>query len=322
MKPQKAKGLFVLAVTGTAAASIVATGAPARAANATSLNTFLSNYRADVGSSVKLPDGRVLWLFGDTIRADGHWDKNSAVVQNTNGTFTQVSGTFAKPAESDDWYWPGEAYVENSQVRVLMQQYHCNAPCGAWDFAYEQTDIVSFDASTLAKKSTVDLPARFVNGQPVSWSQTFKSGTSARYFYGAYAVTGKTGKAYQVATVANGASSTTKSNWKFQGTKLWPYQELGQVVSLTTKPGGGYRLYSKQLDLMGSNIIRWDGATPSGPWSNKTTVATPATEQGDWTYAVEAHPEQSTSGSSQTVLTYATNGNIDHYHVTAIEVAK
>jgi hypothetical protein len=90
--------------------------------------------------------------------------------------------------------------------------------------------------------------------------------------------------------------------------------ELGTVASVVKVPGG-YRLFSKRLDLWSDDIVSFDATSPTGPWKNKRIVATTPHVAGQWTYAVEAHPEQG-------VLTYATNCEVlcPDYHLIALPV--
>lgn len=310
-----------LVVFGLVAGFALSCGRPAKAADASQLDQFLATYHADVASSVKLPDGRVLWLFGDTFGADGSFRRNTAVVQNSvdNPTFTKLPGTFGHPhktGEEADWYWPGEAYIEYGKLRVLMQQYHCVNSCTALDDAvYEGTDIVTYNLPDLTYSWTRDLPMRQSGAH---WSQVFIDRDGTRYFYGAYAVSGQFGKAYEIATVGPDLNSTTLVNWVYQPSGLDPGLELGQVSSVV-RTLQGYKLYSKHADFWYSDIISYDGPTPMGPWTNRQSLATPIGPDGSFTYAVEAHPEQQ---SSPLVLTYATNCTslCDEYHASAIEV--
>jgi hypothetical protein len=72
----------------------------------------------DATYSIPLPDGRTLWLFGDsfigTVRPDrsrpgSSFYRNAAMVQQGNEFITlPVSGNaFVRPADPGWWYWPG-----------------------------------------------------------------------------------------------------------------------------------------------------------------------------------------------------------------------
>lgn len=277
-------------------------------ASADTLNAFFSTYHADGGSSVPLGDGRVLWLFGDTIRSDGSMDRNSAAIQ-TGTTFTPLEGTFAQPPTAGHWYWPGQAVREGTNLRILWQDFYRTGD-GAWDFHYDHTDVVTYSLPDLQLMTRTPLPRR---SSGAMWGQLVRAANGYTYVYGAYSVEGEIGKAFEVARVPNGRLASA-SAWQYLGTKLPPSMELGTVASVIRAPSG-YRLFSKRLDLWTDDIIAYDAKSPTGPWVNKRVVATTPHVDGQWTYAVEAHPEQG-------VLTYATNCEVScpEYGLTAISM--
>src|SRR5690606_11911686 len=82
--------------------------------------------------SVALPDGRTLWLFGDsflgTVSADrsrpsdAPFIRNSMIVQNgvaLETLYQNAGGTpvaFFNPDAADHWYWPGHGVVEGGTL--------------------------------------------------------------------------------------------------------------------------------------------------------------------------------------------------------------
>ncbi|WP_151484859.1 hypothetical protein [Streptomyces albicerus] len=295
----------------------LATATPARGDTAT-LNAFFASYHADTGSSVPLGDGRVLWLFGDTLTPAGTFRRNSAVVQGTDGVMRPRSGTFAKASAAGHWYWPGQAVREGTRLRVLAMDFTCTDPCGAWDMRYERTDVLTYRLPDLAYLGKASLPRR---ASGAMWSQLHKARDGYTYAYGSYSVAGQLGKAVEVARVPSGYVWCVTC-WRYLSTRMGTGMELGTVVSVVRKAAGGYRLYSKWLDLWSTEIIAYDSATAYGPWGSRRTVATTPQSDGKWTYAVEAHAEQH-AGTGRLALTYATNCDqlCADYHLTAITVA-
>lgn len=304
--------IAVIAAILAVASAVLAS--PARAESG--LESFLASHHADVGSSVPLGDGRVLWLFGDTVNDEGPWDRNSAAVQE-GGTVTRLPGTFLQPSAPGHWYWPGEAVREGARVRILAQDFTCDDPCGPWDFRYVRTDILTYRLTDLVQVGKVSLPRR---DSGAMWSQIYKAQDGYTYAYGSYSVPGELGKAIEVAQVRTGYVWCVKC-WRYLGTRMTPEMELGTVSSVVRNPGGGYRLYSKRLDLWSDEIIAYDSATPYGPWRSRQVVAVTPQGDGKWTYAVEVHPEQRV-GSWKLMLTYATNCDqlCPDYRVTPITV--
>ncbi|MGC9544037.1 hypothetical protein [Streptomyces sp. UG1] len=297
-------------------AGLVATAPPARGDTA-GLNAFFATYHADVGSSVPVGDGRVLWLFGDTLTPAGTFRRNSAVVQGPDGVMRPRSGAFLKASAAGHWYWPGQAVREGSRLRVLAMDFTCTDPCGAWDMRYERTDILTYRLPDLAYLGKVPLPRR---ASGAMWSQLFRARDGYTYAYGSYPVAGQLGKAVEVARVPSGYVWCVWC-WRYLGTRMSPSMELGTVVSVVRTAAGGYRLYAKRLDMWSTEIIAYDSATPYGPWGSRRVVATIPQSDGRWTYAVEAHPEQRV-GAGRLALTYATNCDrlCGDYHLTAITV--
>lgn len=275
-------------------------------ATVTTLNAFFADYHADGGASVDLGDGRILWLFGDTIPDTGAWDRNSAVIQ-AGGDFQRIPGTFVPHSLADHWYWPGAGKVEGGRLHLLMQDF-LRTGTGAWDWRYDHTDVLTYSLPDLTLLTTAPLPAR---DSGAMWGQLVPAADGYTYVYGAYTVDGQWGKAAEVAKIPDGQLANPAA-WQYLGTQIPTSLELGTVVSVV-RTATGYRLFSKRLDMWSHEIISYDAADPTGPWTNRQVVATIPVPSGQWTYSVEAHPE---SG----VLTYATNCEnlCPEYHLTSL----
>ncbi|MFE6282210.1 hypothetical protein [Streptomyces sp. NPDC057877] len=297
--------LLTLAVTGD------------RAPATQGLDAFLATHRADVGSSVALGDGRVLWLFGDTLRPDGGLDHNTAAVQHPDGRVHRLPGTFAPHRTPGHWYWPGQASRTGDRLRILAMDFSCADPCrGVADLRQHHTDVLTYRLPGLTPLGRTALPRR---PSGALWSQLHTTGDGTTYVYGSYPVPGRIGKAVEVARVP-ARRLADPAAWAYLGTRLGTGLRLGTVLSVV-RLHDGYRLYSKRLDLWSDEVISYDAPTPYGPWSAPRTVATTPRHPGTYTYAVEAHPEQP-APPGHLVLTYATNceAPCGHYRVTAITV--
>jgi len=112
---------------------------------------------ADGFYSVPLPDGRVVWIFGDsflgTVNPDGSREKrnpvfirNAFAVQDGDSLrslYQVIDGwesSLVIPPEavkgtefSEDslWYWPGDGFVENGKLKVFMSAFY-QADTGNW----------------------------------------------------------------------------------------------------------------------------------------------------------------------------------------------
>ncbi|MGD9332917.1 MAG: DUF5005 domain-containing protein [Desulfobacterales bacterium] len=108
--------------------------------------------------SVKLPDGRTLWLFGDTflgqVRPDGSRPaqspliRNCLVVQKGQKLTTHHGGSIRDPEAflvsegSQSWYWPGDGTVQGNRLQIF---FHCfrQVSEGMWGWAWKDTVIAS-----------------------------------------------------------------------------------------------------------------------------------------------------------------------------------
>jgi len=105
---------------------------------------------ADVSISVPLPDGRALWLYGDTL-ATHSFVHSSAVVQD--GGCLHVSRAGAQLLPDDDAthiYWIESALAISGQVVEVKARSIKLVGTGPWDFrngGYERTAAVDVDPS-------------------------------------------------------------------------------------------------------------------------------------------------------------------------------
>lgn len=108
--------------------------------------------------SIGLPDGRTLWLFGDTflgyVRPDGSRPldspliRNCLVVQDGERLVTRHGGTTQDPVaflateDPDTWYWPGDGTVWGNRVWIFFHRFHQVTP-GMWGWAWDGTVIAT-----------------------------------------------------------------------------------------------------------------------------------------------------------------------------------
>lgn len=133
--------------------------APIEVQKAADFNQLFTRYGGgwtggDATYSIPLPDGRILWLFGDsfmgTVRADrsrpaSGFQRNALVVQNGSDLTTLPGGSSAylAPAEAGWWYWPGHGLAHGDTLQVMMFGFKSTGG-GAWDFAYSSLDVATF----------------------------------------------------------------------------------------------------------------------------------------------------------------------------------
>ena len=129
---------------------------------------------ADGFYSVLLPDGRSVWIFGDsflgTVNPDGTREKrsplfirNAFAVQDGDSlrSLYQVidgweSSLVIPPdatkgtefSEDSLWYWPGDGFVENGKLNVFVTGFY-QADTGNWGFAWTGANLATFSLPDL-----------------------------------------------------------------------------------------------------------------------------------------------------------------------------
>jgi len=136
---------------------------------------------ADRTASVRLPDGRVLWLFSDTFlgRPDPRGARpssatlihNSAILQDgdrlgatLHGGSPAQPGSLVPHDSDDEFYWIGDASVRDDSVQVLVNRNRRTGD-GPLDHALTGTGLATFGLPTLAPQGVRALPL----GDRVSW---------------------------------------------------------------------------------------------------------------------------------------------------------
>jgi hypothetical protein len=89
---------------------------------------------ADVSISVRLADGREVWLYGDTF-STGRFVHSTAIVQNRGCLHVSHAGAQLLPNSGASWSWIVSATRYGSAgVKILAETVH-RTGTGPWDFA-------------------------------------------------------------------------------------------------------------------------------------------------------------------------------------------
>lgn len=211
-------------------------------------NSRLDDWTGGDGSrSVKLPDGRVLWLSADTFldavyhgRTRHHptWVRNAAVVMAPDGTLEDTlladgpAAYFpglATPDGREVWRWPAGGVVEprspgsgEKVVRVLLWQREAAQP--PWTFGVPRASEVatlSLPDLRLEGIETVDVPTRQSPAERVLYGTTVLTEGRWTYVFGADERTalGQASEAH-VARVPRGSLADSDS-WRFWDGQAW-----------------------------------------------------------------------------------------------------
>lgn len=284
-------------------------------------------YRGDSGQSVVLPNGKTLYVFGDTIMgpASATWANgaihNSAILV-TGGCATALTGPRDANGKATDWmkvpaaldvpnvsdyYWASTPYMDGSTLRMfLLHEYN-----DANGFHAIGSDIATFSLTTGTPvlKSIKATPSSRATAGPV-WGAAVVRDASYTYIYGSrYKGEFLTfGHHYYVARVANNSDETVLSNWRYWNGASWSTNQTSaaEIISGVNGPGtdgtafsigGTYMLISKANDMLGSSLNYWTAPTPAGPWQAGTAplispIPNVNAAGGELTYLGLAHPGQ------------------------------
>ncbi len=278
----------------------------------------------DVGYSHPLPDGRVMWLWGDsfldTVYPDRHrpvvgFIHNSITVTDDAGNFTTYhGGTQKKPkaffaSKDPKIYWTNSAFLSADKkfAYILMANIFNTGEGGLFGFRFKGSSVGLLDLATMTKVGTYD----FSMDSVIDWTSCTLQEGDYVYIYGAES-TRLTKHAHVSRTPLN---NPIKKMEYYDGTK-W-VSDPSKSARLLSKVSeqysvfqyeGKYYLLSQEGVLMSPDIYLYDAASPVGPFTNKRKVyTTPQTGGNIITYNAVAHPEYTKDG--HLLISYSVNSN-------------
>ncbi|GAA3696488.1 hypothetical protein GCM10022224_072690 [Nonomuraea antimicrobica] len=296
---------------------------------------------ADGTYSLKLPNGRELWVFSDTflgrVNPDGTrppvveeggttvFLNNSFAVERDGRLSTIHDGTEAKPTavmpprDGKHWYWAGDATLAGGIVEVTYQEYE-RYGTGAWDWRWHRNVVARFAPGRLERPISVhDLPS----GSGVAWASAVLKDGGHTYVYGVEDL-GST-KYMHLARVKG---ESLLGRWEYRRADgTWSANEadsarvMGGVANeySVSRVGSGYVLITHDTtEALSPNIVAYSACSPAGPFTGKQHVYTTPETRGDvFTYNAHAHPDIAGGGL---VVSYNVNSfvNTDHYRDVSI----
>ncbi len=288
-------------------------------------NTFGGGWTGGDGAySIPLPDGRVLWTFGDSFLGTVQPDfsrpgtpmiNNSFVIQDGNQLTTLAGGTpnqpqaYVKPTDNPNhWYWPGDGRVIGNKLYMFMLRIRNTGQGGVWSFEHIGTDMAVFSLPdiTLIDQYEVVRTKDYLFGVHTLEEDDFIYIYGTRRVFGLQAVVARMHKS-DPATIEHWNGSDWTPN--FAG-NAYMMRSNGQALGVSNmfsvfKYKGKYRLLTQE-DFLGSKIYLYSGDTPTGPWRSQVLVyETPETGGNLFTYNAYAHPH----------INHSTNGMLVTYNV-------
>jgi hypothetical protein len=289
---------------------------------------------ADTAVAVPLPDGRTVWLFGDTyvgtLQNDGTIDPNSRFLDNS---FVVQSGACLTPLEGGqasapaslipepapgEAYWPASAVAENGVLRVFCTHVRRTGH-GPLDYAIVDMQVATFSLPGLAFQGVQPLP--------------FSTGPSQLYGSTSFVDTGGNVYLYEenqgnvfVARAPVG-QLLVPGAWQFwgdpgTGTTWVPNQANAVPMQWTNMPhlipapgagpraqpwvrrsGTGYLATAKLGNAVTGDVSVFTAPSPEGPWTYYGLVAT-TTMAGLIAYNAYT---QTLPGTPTPIVVYSTN---------------
>lgn len=286
----------------------------------------------DQASSVRLADGRTLWLFGDTLQAldaSGriHDERGGSasglhqrphshrMVHNTlvlrDGCLVPVAGpggsSFLPDIDEDTWYWPGHAVATGDTVTMTATVVRRTGP-GPFDFAASGDAIAVVNAAVgaLPQLTSITQVHDHLGPASVVWGAALARHAGWTYVYGTRS-TGRAlefGKELYVARVRPG-DEPRESLWRYWDGRRWSarstdaakvHAAVGGVSSSVSVFHDGHRwvAVTKKDGVFGTDVVALTSDRPTGPWSEATLFAAPTDPDGVMRYTALAHPGVST----------------------------
>lgn len=283
-----------------------------------------------------LPDGRTVWIFGDTFignLAPGNtrhkttplYIRNSFVVFNGKERITLQQGKASEfksmmiPPEVRDgssgktelelWYWPGDALVEHGKLYVFNSRF-TQIDTGMWDFRFEGTDVVEFGLPEIQELRTISLG----NFNEIHFGHAICETDSFTYIYGlkdgfAHAARAKAGN------ILGKWQYFTGQGWTDEFADARPMVDFSGSEQFSVFPYRQKFIMIMQEGHLGRKIFAHIADTPVGPWSaGKLIYETPLPDSTNlFTYNALAHPQF--MKDSCLLISYNTNSSRleDHF---------
>lgn len=257
----------------------------------------------DGASSTRLPDGRLVWLFGDTfvggVDAAGRRAPGTRLVRNsvavTNGTCIDVLPTAhdALPGRAGSWLWPTHAVVTGStgsQTRVeVFAQRVSRTGTRPWDFHRSGTAVVSVTVATHG--APVVSAVRDLPSSEVLWGAAVLTEGATTWVYGTRTssqplVFGRDLLLAHAPTATVGDVRT----WTYRTSRGWssrassaavvrPARDGVSTVPSVARVGMSYVVVTKPDEFLGDDVDALASRHPWGPWIEHQLFRAPSTSR-------------------------------------------
>jgi hypothetical protein len=305
-------------------------------------SVFNAMFRRDIGGwvaadatfSIYLPDGRILWLFGDTFIGKEESDgsiapgavmiRNSAVIQDGDSLRTLYRGTPSAPddfipTENPDstWYWPEHGIVFNDTLRIFVARYRTNpdGPPG-FQFEFDGNDIANFTWPNVEFINSFSVPYYSVN--EVIYGDRILTDSIYLYIYGRK----EENKEYNIAYphLARAKADSLTGAWEFYNGSGWTSDPAASLKINSFQVSQQYGVFKHQGKYVlltqdiwfSTSIWSFTSSAPTGPWTNKKLIyETPKLADNAFTYNAYPHPQF----DDNNMLLFSYNNNGDFWEI-------
>jgi hypothetical protein len=275
----------------------------------------------DGAQSIPLPDGRVVWLFGDSFIGNVNPNRslvpgqytvvhNAMMVQTgasfvtyCGGTATNATALFT-PANPNNFYWTMHGVCDNGKLYVFLMELGTDAQ---GNLVHEDNKMVVMDTSTFKTEKVINIP--YYN--QVSWGQRWYTNADGyNYGFGVATVGWNT-----VIYISRASTGHMEDMWEFYaGNNTW-VRDITKAVPISVPPyittpsifnrNGRYYMVT-QRNFGSQDILMYQADKPAGPYTNEITLYT--THEVSSTYLALPHPEF--IENNRLLIGYSLSGNI------------
>lgn len=274
--------------------------------------------------SVALPDGRSIFLMGDSYTGpvtDGRRSpsdrmyRNSYLIYDHGRVSAMVDGagpdtSAAVPEGVTDegrmWYWPGHGFARDGRLYVFQTLMYQGGE-GMWGFRYARTDLLEYELPSLRLLRNRPIP--FEGPDDVHYGMAVIDEGDYIYVYAQQDIRNDMNPV-AVALVARTTPDELYSRWEYFTGEGWsaeaadavPMQGLQDVAVSSQfnvfRLDGKYVLLTQEKRFNSGEIYTFVADTPWGPWRNRKLIFETIEHKVDelFTYNAMAHPQMERDG--------------------------
>lgn len=274
---------------------------------ATDFNDYFTRYGegwtgGDVGFTIPLSDGRIVWAFGDSFLGTVNPDRTRSRQSFVNNTFMVQDGkkfitlagegpsALLKPENPEEKYWPQDGFVNGDKLYVFLYTWKANPRGGVFGMDFVRTDLAIFDLPEIRLREIKKLQE-----EELIWGAGIMQDGNYIYNYGS-----KDFHGMNQANVSRIPIDNVEGPWEYFSASGWSSKNNNNKIILegnsnqftVFKHRGHYYLFTQEAMDLSNKVYRYKADRPEGPFTDKKLVyQTPHHGAGTWTYMAKAHPE-------------------------------